>query len=71
MTVTKAQIEDAKRRYEKHFNIPFPNEVLFQVGNPQNIDSIDQIFKEDLKAVNEAIGRNEPFDEDILNEIIF
>lgn len=71
MTVTKTQIEDAKQRYEKHFNLPFPKNVLFQVGNPQNIDSIDGIFENDLKAVNEAIERNEPFDEDILNSIIF
>lgn len=71
MAVTEKQIVDAKQRYEEHFNLPFPNYVLFQVGHPTNLENIDEIFEEDLRLVNEAIQNNEPFDENILKNISF
>ena len=71
MAITEKQIADAKRRYEEHFDLPFPKYVLFQVGHPSNLEDIDEIFEEDLKSVNEAIRENKPFDETLLKNIAF
>ena len=69
--VTERQIEAAKKRYENHFGIPFPKYVLFHVGNPNNLSQIDEIFQDDLKAVNEAIRNNKPFNESLLKKVVF
>lgn len=71
MSVTKKQIEEVKKRYEEHFNIPFPKHVLFQIGNPVNIENSQAIFEDDLAAVEAAIRNDEPFDDEILKNIIF
>ena len=71
MAITEKQIADAKRRYEEHFDLPFPKYFLFQVGNPDNLENIDEIFEGDLKSVNEAIRENKPFDENMLKNIAF
>lgn len=71
MSITKKQIEDAKQRYEKHFNVPFPKQLLFQIGNPNNAENSQAIFQNDLDAVEAAIRNDEPFDEEILKSVIF
>ena len=71
MAITQKQIEDAKKRYEAHFHTHFPEHVLFQVGNPIHLENVDEISKDDLKSVDKAIRENKPFDDDVLEKVIF
>jgi len=62
--MTIEEINKTIERYEKHFGLPFPKRTfLFKVGNPDNLQRIDEIFARDKEKVEEAIKRNTPLDE--------
>ena len=64
MSIDDNRVQKRIQKYEKHFNSPFPERtMLFSVGDPSNIDNLEEIFQEDINEVEEAIEKNRPIEE--------
>lgn len=55
-----------QQKYENRFKVPIPEKLLFQLGNTEYLENLEEKLPNDIEIVEEAIRNNKPFSEELL-----
>lgn len=57
-----------QQKYENRFKVPIPENFLFQLGNTEYLENIEEKLPNDIEIVEEAIRNNIPCSEELLKQ---